>query len=92
MSDATQVVAQESELYDALRELYEFTAYAASDPRLWWFMREERWQEISDRCVPLLEGPEPTYWTACERCGEFNIEIIDDMAPEMCDDCEEGQA
>lgn len=28
-----------------------------------------------------------TMWTSCARCGRMNIEIVEDSAPELCDEC-----
>ena len=32
---------------------------------------------------------EDVAWTSCNKCGELNVEIIDGMAPSLCDTCEE---
>jgi hypothetical protein len=30
------------------------------------------------------------YFTTCDYCGEMNIPIIDDFAPELCNSCDPG--
>lgn len=34
-----------------------------------------------------LADHEP-YWTSCGACGDLNIEIVEDSAPELCARCE----
>jgi Zn finger protein HypA/HybF involved in hydrogenase expression len=38
-----------------------------------------------------VEGPSKSekMWTLCEKCGKLNIEIVDGMAPEFCEACNE---